>query len=1451
MLPFRPQSEFALLRGRLRLFPAAAFSVLVFHAQALAQTVDIASWNFTGQSSVVTSTASASDSNLAAVPILTRGPGAAASSGNNSFRTVGFQNNGIALSNTDYFQVTLTAAANFSLSLSSIDARLAGTASFAASPGVSNQFAYSLDGTNFTLIGAPVIVVGAPATMPQVNLSGVSALQNIPQGTTVTLRFYASGQTTSGGWGFNSPDASTSGFVVRGSINSASPNAPTITGFSPQSGSAGTVVNITGTNFIAAGTTVRFGAVQATSVTVSSPTSLSVTVPAGAVTGRIALTTANGTASSASDFVIIDGSGTATVQNATAASAFSGRNIFARAASGQTLRVLYAPPSAGSIEGLSVTLPSGFSGLSQANVGVSGGGGTPSVSVSGQTATISGLAATNGNNVTINLGGLTTPDTSTPITNSGNYNIAVSSRGSGGTLAPIAAPPAARVLIPIANAQNRDAANGYVPTLAGQTVAVEGVCNVGKLANRATSTALQDATHGIAIDSTVVQGPQTPGNRYAVVGPVSNFNGLAQISLAANEDIIDLGPAAAPSPVTATVPEFNTVPGAFNFQSRVVRVDNLTKVSGTWAVNQNVVLQDTSANQITVRIVANSTATTEPSYPVTIVGVAGQFDNATPFDTGFQLQPRDPADLQSPSGPRITVSPGTISNLAAIGGSPGTPQPITVTSAELTAGINVAVNSANYQVAVGGSGNFDSSATLPSTGGTIDVRIASGVAAGPVAASAVTFNSTGAAERSVSISGTVTDPNAPNLSVSPASLTNFVTTAGAASAAKTFTVTGTNLQGDVVVTPPTGYQVSLDGNSWTSTLTVPRAYSAFDDFYVNVPATGGNSNYTQATWIANAGTVPFDTGLTNANTWGYAGGNFNGAGGAPASVGTYLPVAGGFLYPLTSGGTYAGPGASYDLGGGSFWIGYNDQYGVVVPGLPNAQTQIGKYTKEWFSGSPNWAANSNGVNGKFLWLQGTGITNTTDGLGALLTWTAPSSGTFQFSGSYINGNNAGQSTSFAIVDSLNNTLLAKQTLAPSSSTNSFGFTRTYSAGDVVQFQVGTPAASQGSPLGLSVEVTPAVAVSRIVYVRIAPTAPVGLLAGNVSVTSTGANTQNVAVSGTVAAAPVGPIITVSTNTLSGFLTQQGTTSTNQTVTVGGTNLQSPITVTAPANYEISTNSAGPFTGTVTLNGTGGGSPAVIGVDSAANYGTPAGNTWTNGANLGSGFQPWVFSITDNSSANPPPAFFAGAFLGDPNSAGITGFGTNAFGFYANPAGTAASASVERAFAAPLGVGNTFSFQWAVNWDADGGNKGFSILEGTNQLVNVNQGGFPGNITFNGTNTAIAFGTGPMTWTFSRPTADTLQVASSARNGTTAPVFTTNIAITSAPTGFRWYASAMGAGDQRQPYFNNPQITSAGGGGGTVPATALYVRLRADATAADSVGGALTAASPGADRKSVV
>lgn len=186
----------------------------------------VIAWDLTGLNTTAIAAATTYNVNLMSSGLLTRGPAAPASAGNNSFRTVGFKNDGISTSNGDYFQFTLSAATGYVLSLSTIDAFFAGTGTFYASSGVTSQFAYSLDGTNFFLIGSPVT---SPATiLTQINLNAVTALQNVPAGTTITFRYYASGQTTTGSWGFNSADSGQNGLAIGGALITACtpPSAP-------------------------------------------------------------------------------------------------------------------------------------------------------------------------------------------------------------------------------------------------------------------------------------------------------------------------------------------------------------------------------------------------------------------------------------------------------------------------------------------------------------------------------------------------------------------------------------------------------------------------------------------------------------------------------------------------------------------------------------------------------------------------------------------------------------------------------------------------------------------------------------------------------------------------------------------------------------------------------------------------------------------------------------------------------------------------------------------------------------------------------------------------------------------------------------------------------------------------------------------------------------------------
>lgn len=218
-------------------------------------------------------------------------------------------------------------------------------------------------------------------------------------------------------------------------------------------------------------------------------------------------------------------------------------------------------------------------------------------------------------------------------------------------------------------------------------------------------------------------------------------------------------------------------------------------------------------------------------------------------------------------------------------------------------------------------------------------------------------------------------------------------------------------------------------------------------------------------------------------------------------------------------------------------------------------------------------------------------------------------------------------------------------------------------------------------------------------------------------------------------------------------------------------------------------------------------------DFGANYGGAGEPGWTNGANAGFGFGDWTFIPTGGGSK--------GGFIGDPSSAGIGGMSPESFGLFANPAGSGAAITIERTISTPLSVGQTFSFQWGINWDGDNstfGNKGFNLFVGGTQVVNVNNGGSD-DIQFNSASTGLAFGTNVMLWNFVYTNATTLFVSANGRDGSGS--FSTNVTVGGGIDKFSLYAADMVAGDQRQPYYNDFQV---------VPEPSTYALLAMGAAA---------------------
>jgi hypothetical protein len=86
------------------------------------------------------------------------------------------------------------------------------------------------------------------------------------------------------------------------------------------------------------------------------------------------------------------------------------------------------------------------------------------------------------------------------------------------------------------------------------------------------------------------------------------------------------------------------------YESRLISIDNVSLVSGSWLsapdTSYNLTINDGSGDLI-LRIVGTTDigGNPEPSWPITLVGIGGQYDFSSPYFEGYQIQPRSYADF--------------------------------------------------------------------------------------------------------------------------------------------------------------------------------------------------------------------------------------------------------------------------------------------------------------------------------------------------------------------------------------------------------------------------------------------------------------------------------------------------------------------------------------------------------------------------------------------------------------------------------------------------------------------------------------------------------------------------------------------------------------------------------------------------------------------------------------
>ena len=597
----------------------------------------------------------------------------------------------------------------------------------------------------------------------------------------------------------------------------------------------------------------------------------------------------------------------------------------------------------------------------------------------------------------------------------------------------------------------------------------------------------------------------------------------------------------------------------------------------------------------------------------------------------------------STPGPSITTS-GTLSAFSAPVGTPSAQQSYTVAGTSLTDAI-VITPPADFDLSLtSGSGFSSSPISLTPTGGTVATttiyvrfkRTTAGTSSGNI-----THTSTGATTQNMAVSGTAGDP----LLSTNGTLTIFSSTAAVASAEQSFTVSGNYLVGDVTLSAPTDFQVSTtSGSGFGSSVTLtPINYQlSSTTIYVRMNcSTAGSSTgniavsssgattqnvaalgtayvwvaYNDCSWQSDQINTNITTLTCNTDTAGLLLKNYATGANTVVTAGVNV-LTNHTAYPANGNYTNAGTDAYNTFYGKASMVGvinYNTTTGwyidVILTGLDPAKT----YT---FITSVNRADASMTWNSKFTISDVDAATNaSTSGVTPINDYSVSFNAGYNTVNGYVarwTGIQPGADGDFTVRSEHANSgdyygygpgvfMLAEE--APSGPTiTTLGTLTAFSA------PVGTPSGEQsytvsGSNLTDAIVITPpadfeisltsgsgwvanpstisltptsGTVSATTIYVRFTRSSA-GTSSGNITHTSTGATTKDVVVSGTAGT----PTITT-TSSMTAFSQAVGAPSSEQTYTIAGDYLAGDITVTAPADFEISKTTGSGFVSSLTF-----------------------------------------------------------------------------------------------------------------------------------------------------------------------------------------------------------------------------------------------------------------------------
>ena len=215
-----------------------------------------------------------------------------------------------------------------------------------------------------------------------------------------------------------------------------------------------------------------------------------------------------------------------------------------------------------------------------------------------------------------------------------------------------------QTVVPIQTIRQNDA-NG-VPVYVDSVVTVAGIVTCSDQYGASGPAAIQDETGAISIYGTTFASGVAIGDSVTVTATLTNYNGLAELSYGTGSSftIHSSNNNVEAEVVTLTQIINQGWNGFEEFESRLIRINNVTISGiGNFASATNYTITDPTATLSSGMRIDNNVSTiigTQiPTSTVDVIGILAQYDQTSPYSSGYQILPRFILDIENDGSPVI------------------------------------------------------------------------------------------------------------------------------------------------------------------------------------------------------------------------------------------------------------------------------------------------------------------------------------------------------------------------------------------------------------------------------------------------------------------------------------------------------------------------------------------------------------------------------------------------------------------------------------------------------------------------------------------------------------------------------------------------------------------------------------------------------------------------------